>query len=299
MSRPANLLFRLKLAKQKAEALLRAENLLTLPIDPLKVAARRDIEVRAKPEAAEGVSGMLLRHGDNFGIAYATHISSEGFQRFSISHELGHYFLEGHIDHVLPNDGVHTSHAGFVSADPFELEADNFASGLLMPSAPFKKAMARQDAGLELVEALAVLCRTSLPATGIRYAELSEDAVAVIVSTGPTINYCCLSDTMKSLPRLDFLRNGSPIPGGTATETFNKSPKRIADADRDEREINIRDWLGGERPMRATEQVLGLGRYGKTLTVLTCPSIVEETYDEDNGDDEDQLIQRWEPKFRK
>jgi hypothetical protein len=168
-----------------------------------------------------------------------------------------------------------------------------------MPSVQFKKAMSRQDAGLELVEALAGLCRTSLPATGIRYAELCEDAVAVIVSTGSTVNYCCLSDTMKSLPRLDFLRNGSLVPGGTATEAFNKTPKRVADGDRDEREINIRDWLGGERPMGATEQVLGLGRYGKTLTVLTCPGLVEETYDEDDGDDEVQLMQRWEPKFRR
>jgi len=80
---------------------------------------------------------MLLRHGDVFGILYATHIASEGFQRFSIAHELGHYFLEGHIDHILPKDGVHESHAGFVSADPYELEADQFAGGLLMPSAPF------------------------------------------------------------------------------------------------------------------------------------------------------------------
>jgi hypothetical protein len=287
------------MAKQKAEALLRDEGLTSLPIDPTTIAARRDIEVRAKPEAAEGVSGMLLRHGSNFGILYATHIPSEGFQRFSVSHELGHFFLEGHIDHVLPSDGMHTSHAGFVSADPFELEADNFASGLLMPSAPFKKAMGQHDAGLELVESLAGLCRTSLPATGIRYAELCEDAVAVIVSTGPTINYCCLSDTMKSLPRLDFLRNGSPVPGGTATEIFNKDPKRITDGLRDDREMNIRDWLGGERSMRAIEQVLGLGRYGKTLTVLTCPGLVEETYDEDEGDDEEQLMRHWEPKFHK
>ena len=91
---------------------------------------------------------MLLRHGDVFGILYATHIPSEGFQRFSIAHELGHYFLDGHIDHILPKDGVHTSHAGFVSADPYELEADQFAAGLLMPSIPFKRALARQELGI-------------------------------------------------------------------------------------------------------------------------------------------------------
>jgi hypothetical protein len=55
--------------------------------------------VRAK-KTTGGVSGMLLRNGDDFGILYATHIKSSGFQRFSISHELGHYFLPGHIDAV-------------------------------------------------------------------------------------------------------------------------------------------------------------------------------------------------------
>jgi len=33
------------------------------------------------------------------------------------------------------------------------------------------------------------------------------------------------------------------------------------------------DWLGGSRSVRATEQVVGLGSYGKTLIVLTCPSV--------------------------
>jgi hypothetical protein len=94
--------FRLRMAKQKAEALLRDEGITALPVDPLAIAASRDIAVKPKPDTVEGVSGMLLRHGDVFGILYATHIPSEGFQRFSVGHELGHYFLEGHIDHLLP-----------------------------------------------------------------------------------------------------------------------------------------------------------------------------------------------------
>lgn len=123
--------FRLKMAKQKAEALLKQEGIDRLPVDPFALAASRDIVVEAKPDSAEGVSGMLLRHGNTFGILYATNISSEGFQRFSISHELGHYFLEGHIDYLLGRDEFHVSRAGFISGDPYELEADHFAAGLL------------------------------------------------------------------------------------------------------------------------------------------------------------------------
>jgi hypothetical protein len=174
------------------------------------------------------------------------------FHRFSIGHELGHYFLEGHIDHVLPEDGMHTSYAGFVSADPYELEADQFAAGLLMPSAPFKRALARQDPGLEVVESLAGLCKTSLTATAIRYAELTEDAVAIVISTGPTIDFCFLSDTMKSLPQLAWLRKGTPLPTGTATAQLNANARRVTDGERAEADIDIMDWLGGTRSARAT-----------------------------------------------
>jgi hypothetical protein len=197
--------FRLKMAKQTAEALLKQEGITSLPVDPFALAASRDIVVQAKPDTADGVSGMLLRHGDSFGILYATYIPSEGFQRFSISHELGHYFIEGHLDHLLPKDGVHSSRAGFVSGDPYEHEADNFAAGLLMPAGLCKRAIVRRD-GLTTVEALAAECRTSLTATAIRYAELTDDAVAVIISTGQTIDYCLLSEAMKSLPQLSWLR---------------------------------------------------------------------------------------------
>jgi hypothetical protein len=298
MTKPASLAFRLKMAKQKGEAFLRDEGITALPVDPFAIAASRDIEVKPKPDTTGGVSGMLLRHGDVFGILYATHIKSEGFQRFSVAHELGHYFLEGHIDHVLPKDGIHTSHAGFVSADPYELEADQFAVGLLMPGGSFKQALGRHEAGLKAIQALADLCKTSLTATAIRYAELTEDAVAIVISTGPVVDFCFFSDTLKSLPKLAWLRRGTTLPAGTATARLNGNSRRVGDGDREEADIDISDWLGGTRSVRATEQVVGLGGYGKTLTVLTCPSVQDETYKGDDGDDEEDLVERWTPRFR-
>lgn len=293
-----NLAFRLKMAKQNAEAFLRDEGITGLPVEPFAIAASRNITVEPKPETASGVSGMLLRHGDEFAILYATHVPSEGFQRFSIAHELGHYFLDGHMDHVLPQDGIHTSHAGFVSADPYELEADSFAAGLLMPSSPFKRALGRQDAGLAVVESLAGLCRTSLTATAIRYAELTGNAVAVIISTGQVIDCCFLSEAMKSLPQLTWLRKGSPVPGSTETARFSADPERLLSAERAVGEIDVMDWLGGTRSATVTEEVVGLGRYGKTLTILSSETIGQDAGDHDE-DDEDDLVESWTPRFRR
>ena len=61
------------------------------------------------------------------------HIDNIGFQNFSVAHELGHYFLPGHIDAVLADGDVHESRAGFASGDRYEMEADHFAATLLMP----------------------------------------------------------------------------------------------------------------------------------------------------------------------
>jgi hypothetical protein len=87
----ANLAFRLKMARQTAEAYLHDNGHTTLPVDPFAIAAKHQIEVKAKPDTVGGVSGMLLRHGDNFGILCATHTGSEGFERFSVGNELGHF----------------------------------------------------------------------------------------------------------------------------------------------------------------------------------------------------------------
>ena len=293
-------LLRIGLAKRKAEIFLRENAIEFLPVDPFAIAESHDIVVEAKPDAAEGVSGMLLRHGDVFGILYATHVPSEGFHRFSVAHELGHYFLDGHLDYVLPNGSeVHASQAGFVSGDQYELEADNFAAGLLMPDRLFKRALENCEPGFAAIESMAKLCRTSLTATAIRYAELTDHAIAVVVSTGSTIDCCRLSDPIKSLRGLSWLKKGSPVPVNTATRRFNGNPARVARAERTENEIDVMDWLGGDRSVEAVEEIVGLGSYGKTLTVIVCPSVREKIEEEEEGEDEKSLIESWTPRFRR
>jgi IrrE N-terminal-like domain len=88
-------------AAHTAERIIREHNITSLPVDPIAIANSLGIEVVAKPASDGGVSGMLIRYGEQFCIAYATHIKSPGFRRFTIAHELGHYFLEGHVDAIF------------------------------------------------------------------------------------------------------------------------------------------------------------------------------------------------------
>lgn len=290
--------FSLKMAQQSAELLLRNEGITSLPVDPFAIASSRDIVVKAKPNTTEGASGMLLRHGDSFGIMYATHIASEGFQRFSVSHELGHYFLDGHVDQVLPKDGTHVSHAGFVTNDPFELEADHFAAGLLMPNGPFKKEINRHAPGLSAVLATAKIALTSRTSTAIRYAETTDEAVAVIVSTGSTIDYCFMSDAMKSLPELKWLRKGTELPKGTVTSTLAADRQRVLAGEQVEADADVVDWLGGRTSAAITEEAIGLGGYGKVLTILHSGRIGADAPDDDESEDR-ELEERWTPRFHR
>ena len=284
-------------ARAVAERVVRDRGLSTLPIDPIALARNLDIEVLPKPASAEGVSGMLLRYGENFGIAYATHIGSVGFRNFSVAHELGHYYLPGHVDAVFSNgEIIHESHAGFASGNRYEIEADHFAATLLMPRALFKKAMSGAGDGLPAIEKLAEQCCTSLTATAIRYARCTREPVAVILSTGTRIDYCFMSDALKYVRGFDWIRKGEGLSMDTATFAFNQNPENIRHSERGENVTDLQNWFGGDRSLSATEQVVGLGNYGKTLTVLTVLDIEEQIEElEEDG----EQVESWTPRFRR
>ena len=94
-------------AAAAAERVIRDHGITSLPVDPVAIARSIGIDVQVKPASNAGVSGMLIRLNDQFCIAYATHIKSIGFRRFSVAHELGHYFLEGHVDAIFTDGPVH------------------------------------------------------------------------------------------------------------------------------------------------------------------------------------------------
>lgn len=280
------------ISTQFAEKLLKERGITTLPVDPFALAAAVNILVEPKPDTAPGVSGMLMHVAGSFGIMYATHIPNEGYQRFSIAHELGHYFLPGHIGAIFSNGvQIHASHAGFVSDDPYEKEADHFAAGLLMPDPMFRSALIKSDDGLAGIEHLAALCHTSLSATAIRYIEKATIPAAIVVSTGSFIDYCFMSTALKEFPELTWLKKGIPLPPGTLTRAFNEDSNNIVAANRDETTADLQDWFGGDRSAEIREQVLGLGNYGKTLTVITCDTFADEE------EEEVELENKWTPRF--
>ena len=87
-------------SEHRAAEVLKELQIPSLPVDPFHIAERRDILVQENPALSSGISGCLMKMGDNFGIIYSSRFSSEGFKRFTVAHELGHYFMDGHALHL-------------------------------------------------------------------------------------------------------------------------------------------------------------------------------------------------------
>jgi Zn-dependent peptidase ImmA (M78 family) len=289
---------RKSIAEGAANLVLREMKIDGLRVDPIAIATDKGILVKEKPDKVDGVSGMLVKVGDQFGIMYATNIPSKGFQKFSVAHEIGHYCISGHVDALL-SKGAHYSRAGFQSADPYEMEADYFAAALLMPERPFKRAIDDHPTGLVGIEALAKACETSLTATAIRYSGFTRDGVAIILSTAQAVDYCFMSEGLKEAKGLKWMRKGTPVPGGTVTESFNARAENVRTGQKDSGDGNLRDWMDTERGYSITEEVIGLGQYGRTLTVLTCTSLTARVEEAEDEDDEEKMIESWTPRFRK
>jgi len=281
-------------ATKLGEKFAQEQNITALPVKPIEIAEKLDILVESLPPEKKGVSGMLLYGGNHFGIKYATYIDNIGFQNFCIGHELGHYKLPGHYEQLM-SSGCHVSSAGFISGDRYELEADHFSAGFLMPSYLFDKVLNNAKCGLKAIETLSTECETSLTATAIRYAQQSPDPLAIVVSEGQIINYCFMSDEMKEIKDLSWIKKGSKLDSNTVTSNFNRSKNNILNGNRAEGETTLLDWFGSNLPYELNEEVVGLGVYGKSLTVLTLDSLP----DQEELDEEDEMVDSWTPKFKR
>jgi hypothetical protein len=284
-----------ELATRRAEQFIAKEGICRLPVDPFAIARKLNIVVEAKPASASGVSGMLIRVGNDFAIGYATHIDNEGFQRFSVAHELGHYLLPGHSELIF-GDGskIHESRGGFFSQDKYEVEADCFAAGLLMPRSLFVPAMDRAGDGIEAVKFLSGVCKTALTATAIRYAQCTAVPFAFVMSCGNKIDYCFMSESLRNIKDIHWLRKGDAVPQNTATFYFNRDERKVSSSERAEGTCDLLDWFGGNRSIELIEDVLGLGSYAKTMTLLYASDDVEE-----NDEDEEYEGDADEPHFYK
>lgn len=90
--------------------------------------------------------------------------------RFTLAHELGHYFIDEHrnalVNGLVP---AHSSFCAYESDNIIEREADHFASNLILPKQRFIKAAKKETIGLQGILSISKKFKSSITCTAIRY----------------------------------------------------------------------------------------------------------------------------------
>ena len=103
--------------------------------------------------------------------------------RYSLAHELGHYFIGSHRTELMQEGMLHNDTTDPMLTDSLqEKEAEYFASCLLMPEHHYLKDIEGKPFSLELMMELRNKYRVSLTAAILRYATLGPQPLFVICS---------------------------------------------------------------------------------------------------------------------
>jgi hypothetical protein len=187
---------------EKLAEIVRQEHKLRVPVDLTKLCAEEGIELAPGdyPGKFHGRIEFLSEEGV-FAIFHPAQTGvSEGRIRFTIAHELGHYFIEEHRDLIVAGN-VHNSVESFAPVrNRIEREADAFAACLLMPEkkvAELAGAKGYLDAGG--VRRLAEECKVGLRAAAFRYSELAEEPCWLIFANAGEIECAFRSEEANTL----------------------------------------------------------------------------------------------------
>jgi Zn-dependent peptidase ImmA (M78 family) len=169
------------MAKQKSTPKVVAQELLEtyalgLPIDVVAIAEAQGITIRME-EMEDAVSGLLVIKGKvvTLGVNKSHHPNR---QRFTIAHELGHFFLHREESSVFVDDVpvvLFRNEASAEGTQKREIQANAFAAELLMPACLIKEQLALQpiDAFDDVsLKQLAVQFGVSVRAITIRLTKL-------------------------------------------------------------------------------------------------------------------------------
>jgi Zn-dependent peptidase ImmA (M78 family) len=125
----------LEKVESKAEKILEALNIKTIPVPVEDIASKLNIKISRAPSSE--FSGMLIRKNGHALIGINDDESTSR-QRFTIAHELGHYFLHTKKDTFIEYTEYRDNKKEIMRTVP-ERQANMFAAALLMPRTYLEK----------------------------------------------------------------------------------------------------------------------------------------------------------------
>lgn len=193
--------------------------------------------------------------------------------RFTVAHELGHYFIDSHRLGLLRGLAPHPSFTEFQSDYLIERQADEFAANLLMPPRRFAASAKRIESGLAAILKLSELNRTSVMSTAIRYARTDVAPVAVMLWAETERRWCWSATDIWNITQNKAHKLSKNVPLGSLTQQLLSGSSVTAD---EAQGSILSAWYpfvqsGSRVDHLCREQAIRLGSFG-VLTVLTLDS---------------------------
>lgn len=247
----------------------------------------RDLGLRISEVPAKGFDGALTRsEGHQKGIILVNANTKErSRKRFTIAHEIGHFIIPHHRKrgNVCEDRKVDSFDRSLGQA---EIEANEFAAELLLPTTVLRERFALNDISFAQLSAIAAEFETSLTATTRSFLTLTNLPCAMIWSVKGQARWCFRSDTFRFfLPVADLPANGSLAAG-----IFNGR-----DAPSDFTSVRPDAWFdrqAAERVETLLEHSLSLPNYNAVLTLLWAYKVVEA---QENTTEEESLLDEIDP----
>ena len=137
--------------------------------------------------------GMTVCDNDNFFIHLNLdmgNIKGSERARFTLAHELGHYFIDAH--RIGLKNGLlepHPSKTNKAQFSKIERQADYFAGCLLMPEIRFKKDISRKKFSHELLDFLRREYKVSRTACAFRFADIGNHPIMIVFAENNLIKW--------------------------------------------------------------------------------------------------------------
>lgn len=158
-------------------------------VDPFAVAAAESELIHLEGgDFRDCFDGRLSYHGERFLLVYNTRYNRWSTEdrhhpkvRFTVAHELGHFYLDRHREFLVKRRRAIESMTEFESNGEIERQADAFASGLLMPKFLLGPLINQEeDVTIGSIKAAASTFDVSLTSMMVRWTQLSHFPCAAV-----------------------------------------------------------------------------------------------------------------------
>jgi Zn-dependent peptidase ImmA (M78 family) len=211
----------------------------------------------------DSADAWLIRSGKRGLVRVKADIPEPGRKRFAIAHELGHWQLHQKVSQVLActNEDMREQYKGSAP----EIEANFFAAELLMPESHFAPRIKSGTFSPALLRDLAREFQTTLTAAAVRYAELTDDYCAVVISQNGRIRWWRGSARFIELLWID---SSQPLSANTVAGSVfaGESPPQSPE------EVDVSAWgeVRGKLESEVLwEAVIPLPAYDQVLSLLS------------------------------